>query len=105
MLPSALYTIGKSDSWTFCRVFTIAFVPYCLFLDVLVAGGEQLYEDGHRARVDHYPGLVRVAAGDVGQGPGSLELEGALVSAAAAVASEKLHEPGGKIQGEPRKKL
>ena len=55
--------------------------PDCLLAHVLVWGVEQLQEERDGPGVDHGLGLLAGAAGDVGEGPGGLELEGGLVRA------------------------
>jgi hypothetical protein len=60
-----------------------------LLTDVVVGGHEELDEHGHCADLDDHRSVVAGAGGDVGEGPGGLELQLGIVGAL-----EKLHEPG-----------
>ena len=58
-----------------------SFLPY-LFADIVVRTPQQLHEERHSTGVHHSLGLVRSAAGNVGQGPGRLELKHRVVGVA-----------------------
>ena len=58
-----------------------SFLPY-LFADIVVRTPQQLHEERHSAGIHHSLGLVRSAAGNVGQGPGRLELKHCVVGVA-----------------------
>ena len=58
-----------------------SFLPY-LFADIVVRTPQQLHEERHSAGIHHSLGLVRSATGNVGQGPGRLELKHCVVGVA-----------------------
>lgn len=63
--------------------------PHRLLANIVVGAHEQANEDRDGTLLDHHAGVVTRAAGDVGQRPGRLELEGRVV-----VALQELDELG-----------
>lgn len=68
-----------------CHTSDVAQGPDGLLADVGVRGHHQADEGGDGSSVHHCGGLVRIARGDVGQGPGRLELYGRTLSQAQEV--------------------
>ena len=62
--------------------------PHGLLLHIVVGAAQELDEMWNSTAVDHGLGLVRGPGGDVGQGPGGLELQGWVVEG-----GQELHQP------------